>query len=62
MVWGGNFKNFKDEPHFELSWGKSWREFYKIYVEESKVKPVQNSIFNYIISEFNHFINFWFRK
>jgi hypothetical protein len=31
MVWGGNFKSIKDQPHFELSWGKSWREFYKLY-------------------------------
>lgn len=31
MVWGGNFKSLKDQPHFELSWGKSWREFYKLY-------------------------------
>ena len=29
MVWGGNFKSTKDEPHFELSWGKSWKFFYQ---------------------------------
>jgi hypothetical protein len=28
MVWG---KSFNDTPHFELSWGKKWREFYKLY-------------------------------
>lgn len=31
MVWGGNFKSIKDQPHFELSWGKSWRYFYALY-------------------------------
>ena len=28
MVWG---KSFNDEPHFELSWGKKWGYFYKLY-------------------------------
>lgn len=28
MVWG---KSFNDTPHFELSWGKSWRDFYALY-------------------------------
>lgn len=27
-TWGGDFKSFKDYPHFEFSKGKTWRDFY----------------------------------
>ena len=27
FTWGGDFKSFKDAPHFELSKGKTWRDF-----------------------------------
>ena len=26
MFWGGSFASFKDTPHFEVSFGKSWKE------------------------------------
>ncbi len=44
MRWGGNFISIKDEPHFELSWGKSWCEFKKDYerIKNTKINtPVQ---------------------
>ena len=25
MVWGGNFKSIKDKPHFEMTFGNTWR-------------------------------------
>ena len=25
MVWGGNFKSIKDKPHFEMTFGSTWR-------------------------------------
>lgn|SRR5574343_168429 len=31
MRWGGNFKSFKDSPHFELSGGKRWMFFWDKY-------------------------------
>lgn len=30
FTWGGDFKTFKDAPHFELSKGFSWRDFQKM--------------------------------
>jgi len=28
VVWGGDWKSFKDNPHFELSFGRNW-QFYQ---------------------------------
>lgn len=33
MMWGGDFKSIKDMPHFELTFGKNWREFLKLHNE-----------------------------
>lgn len=27
FTWGGDWKNFKDYPHFELNFGKDWRYY-----------------------------------
>lgn len=37
MVWG---KSFNDTAHFELSWGKSWRDFYALY----QINPNQDFV------------------
>lgn len=30
LAWGGNWKSFADTPHFEVTFGKSWRDFAKM--------------------------------
>lgn len=34
-TWGGDFKSIKDTPHFEKSFGLSWRELYKRYLAKN---------------------------
>lgn len=29
--WGGDFKSFSDKPHFEKTFGKTWRELLALY-------------------------------
>lgn len=29
--WGGDFKSFKDKPHFEMTFGHTWRSLKKLY-------------------------------
>ncbi len=31
MKWGGSFRTFKDMPHFEVAFGKTWRELLALY-------------------------------
>ena len=31
IFWGGNFKKFKDFPHFEMTFGNGWRELLAKY-------------------------------
>ena len=31
IFWGGNFKKFKDFPHFEMTFGNGWRELLTKY-------------------------------
>ena len=31
-IWGGDFKSIKDTPHFEKTFGFSWRELYRRYL------------------------------
>lgn len=31
IAWGGNFRSLKDKPHFELTFGKSWRELLALH-------------------------------
>ena len=31
LVWGGNFKSIKDEPHFEKTFGLNWRTMLERY-------------------------------
>lgn len=42
-TWGGDFKTFKDYPHFEKTFGLTWKECFKLYSEGKKDKD------NYII-------------
>lgn len=68
MVWGGNFKSIKDQPHFELSWGKSWKHFYALYQTNPNQdfvvckKPTENVILNTIINELKEIFNFFIGK
>ncbi len=38
MKWGGSFRTFKDMPHFEIGFGKTWRELLALY-EAGKFIP-----------------------
>lgn len=40
--WGGDFKSFKDTPHFELSKGRTWRDFkaMKTYTKDGLTYPI----------------------
>lgn len=29
--WGGDWKSFKDRPHFEKNFGKTWRDYYALH-------------------------------
>lgn len=31
FAWGGDFKSFKDNPHFEMTFGYGWRDLLKKY-------------------------------
>lgn len=42
FTWGGDWKSFKDYPHFELSKGRTWRNFkeMKTYKKDGLTYPV----------------------
>lgn len=42
FVWGGDWKSFKDYPHFELSKGRTWRDFkaMKTYKNNGLTYPI----------------------
>jgi peptidoglycan L-alanyl-D-glutamate endopeptidase CwlK len=61
MTWGGNFKSIKDQPHFELSWGKSWKFFYQEWKKKQQnttTTQTKNPL-DTILSEWHEFMNFY---
>lgn len=38
MEWGGNFKSIVDKPHFQVTFGLSWRELLKRYKAKDFIK------------------------
>lgn len=34
FVWGGDFRSIKDNPHFEMTFGLSWRQLLQKYSEK----------------------------
>lgn len=34
LTWGGDFKSIKDAPHFELTFGRNWKEFLQLHKEK----------------------------
>ena len=59
MTWGGNFKSIIDKPHFELSWGKSWKYFHVERLNEQKNIAREKTPLDTILSEWHELINFY---
>lgn len=34
FTWGGDFRSIKDNPHFEMTFGLSWRQLFQKYSEK----------------------------